>query len=338
MKIGVTMPMVQQPITAFADFAVAAEDAGFDSVWDYEVFENPFVVLATAAARTSRIQLGTGIASALARTPFEMANAAADVDALSGGRMLLGVGLGIPGLMATLHGADVDHPLARMREYGQALRAALDYLRNGTPADLQGRYYRFTTPPMPLGTRSLPGSVPIYLGGMNPKMIQVAGELGDGLVGGGYSPYYIHEYVLPNLAIGAERSGRTLADLDLISQTICCVHDDRAEAMRRARIHVGQMVANPVSDGITTAHGFERHVAAIREAMMTGGVDALTDAVDDRLVDTFSISGTPDECRAKLKNYQGLVPHIMLHPPYMPPLSRDETEDAYRNILATFAR
>jgi hypothetical protein len=112
----------------------------------------------------------------------------------------------------------------------------------------------------------------------------------------------------------------------------------RPEAIRRARIHVGQMVANPVSDGITTAHGFAGEVGAIREAMMTGGLDALADAVDERLIDTFSISGTPDECRAKLKNYEGLVPHIMLHPPYMPPLGREETEDAYRNILNTFAR
>jgi probable F420-dependent oxidoreductase len=339
MKVGVTMPMGTQPIGTFPMMARAAEDAGFDAVWDFELYENPLIVLAAAAHATTRIQLGTGVATTLSRTPFELANAAADVDELSDGRLLLGIGLGIPGLMATLHGAGVDHPLARMREYTEALKLCFDYLADESPADYQGRHYRFVTPPFnPLGSRGLKRRIPVYLGGMNPKMIQLAGELGDGLVGGGYSRLYVKDTVLPNLSIGAQRSGRDVSELTTVTQVICCVSTDRAEAIRRARIHVGQLVANPVQDGIVAAHGLEKEVDEVRQALGLGGPAALGDVTDDKLIETFSIAGSPEECRAQLQNWDGLIAHVMLHTPYVPPLTPAETEDAYYQILSAFAR
>ena len=339
MQLGVTMPMSTQPICKFPEMARAAENAGFDAVWDFELYESPLVVLAAAAMATSRIQLGTGVATALSRTPFELANAAADVDELSGGRLILGLGMGIPGLMMTLHGAAVDHPVGRMREYTEILKQCWDYMDDESPANYKGDYYQFITPPFnPLGSRGLKRKIPLLLGGMNPKMIQLAGELSDGLVGGGYSKLYVRDEVLPNLAKGAERSGRDLADLQTVTQVICCVSTDRAEAMRRARIHVGQLVANPVQDGIVAAHGLQKEVELVRQALGQGGPAALGDVTDDKLIETFSIAGSPEECRAQLQGWDGLIGHIMLHTPYVPPLNRDETEDAYNQILAAFGR
>ena len=339
LQLGVTMPMSTQPIRTFPKMARAAEDAGFDAVWDFELYENPLVVLAAVAMTTSRIQLGTGVATALSRTPFELANAAADVDELSEGRLILGLGLGIPGLMMTLHGAEVDHPLGRMREYTEILKQCWQYMADESPANYLGRYYRFITPPVnPLGSRGLKRKIPLLLGGMNAKMIQLAGELGDGLVGGGYSKLYVKDQVLPNLAKGAERSGRELADLDTVTQVICCVSTDRDEALRRARIHVGQLVANPVQDGIVAAHGLQKEVGEVRDALARGGPAALGDVTDDKLIETFSIAGSPEECRAQLQAWDGLIGHIMLHTPYVPPLTAEETEDAYNQILAAFAR
>ncbi len=338
-ELGVTVPMGTQPIRKFPEMARAAEDSGFDAVWDFELYENPLVVLAAAAMTTRRIRLGTGVATALSRTPFELANAAADVAELSGGRLLLGLGMGIPGLVRTLHGADVDHPLRRMREYTEVLKLCWSYLADESPAHYDGRYYRFITPPVnPLGSRGLTRKIPLLLGGMNPKMIQLAGELSDGLIGGGYSRLYMRDQVLPDLAVGAERSGRTLADLQTVTQVICCVSTDRDEALRRARIHVGQLVANPVQDGIVAAHGLEKEVGEVRQALAQGGPAALGNVTDDKLVEAFSIAGSPDECRVQLKAWVGLVGHVMLHTPYVPPLSPDETEDAFYQILAAFAR
>ena len=339
MQVGVTMPMGKHPLRIYPEMARAAEDAGMDSVWSYEVYENPLIVLATAALSTSRIQLGTGVVTSLSRTPFELANAAADVDQLSEGRLLLGVGMGIPGLMNTLHGAAVDHPLSRMAEYARALRQCWDYLSGGGAREFAGEHYRFAPlPGNPLGTRAMARRIPLYLAGMNPAMIRVAGQYGDGLVGGGFSPEFVTTTVRPNLARGAERAGRNPADIDVVTQVVCCVSTDRDEALRRARIHVGQLVLNPVSDGVVAAHGLEPQRDEVRAALMAGGPAALADVTADELVETFSIAGSPQEANEQLTRWQGVVDHVMLHPPYVPPLSAEETLDAYFQILAAFHR
>src|SRR6201986_2670234 len=105
-RIGVSLPMLNQPYERYAEFAALAGAAGFDSVWDYESYRNPFITHALTARAPSRIQLGTGIATAPPRTPYEMANAAADVDELSGGRTLLGLGTGGGGGVGGFHGHD----------------------------------------------------------------------------------------------------------------------------------------------------------------------------------------------------------------------------------------
>jgi probable F420-dependent oxidoreductase len=339
MQVGVTMPMDKHHLRVYPEMARAAEDAGLDSVWTYEVYANPLIVLASVALATTRIQVGTGVVTSLSRTPFELANAAADVDDLSDGRLLLGVGMGIPGLMATLHGATVDHPLARMAEYARALRRCWDYLSGGDPREFAGDYYRFTPlPGNPLGIRAMPRRIPLYLAGMNPAMIRVAGQYGDGLVGGGYSRAFVTDTVRPNLARGAERAGRNPAEIDVVTQVVCCVSTDREEALRRARIHVGQLVLNPVSDGVVAAHGLEKQRDEVRAALVNGGPAALADVTADELVETFSIAGSPQEAREQLARWEGVVDHVMLHPPYVPPLSAEETTDAYYQLLSAFHR
>ena len=101
---------------------------------------------------------------------------------------------------------------------------------------------------------------------------------------------------------------------------------------------MGQLVANPVQDGIVASHGLEKEVEEVRQALMRGGPTALSDVTDDKLVSTFSIAGSPAECRAQLQEWEGLIGHVMLHTPYVPPLSPDETEDAYRRIVDAFGR
>src|SRR4051812_37447008 len=108
-KIGVTMPILNQKMDEFPRMAIAAEQAGLDSVFDYEFYRNPFVIHATTAAVTDRIQLATGLAVSASRSPFEMANAAADLDELSNGRTLLGMGIGSADWADVFHGVDTSH-------------------------------------------------------------------------------------------------------------------------------------------------------------------------------------------------------------------------------------
>ena len=184
-------------------------------------------------------------------------------------------------------------------------------------------------------------SIPIYMAGMRPLMMQTVAEVADGLVGTLFTPRYITEFVLPNLAIGAARVGRDPDELDIASYLICSVSKDRAEAMRRARIHVGMYAAGtPIGDAIVQWHGLEADMLPVRQALMTEGPVALERVTSDRLVEAFSIAGTPDECRQQLKAYQEALPNrtIILHTPYVPPLTREESADAFRNIVEVFGK
>lgn len=340
-RLGVSMPILNQPYTAFAGMARAAEDAGFDSVWNYEFYRNPFVIHGLTAQVTSRIALATGLATAVNRTPFEMANAAADVDELSGGRTILGIGMGAAGFADIFTGGPTDHPAPRLREYITAMRCAWKHLHDGEPRSFVGEYYRFDNPPFnPFGGRRdvARPAIPVYLAALRPTMLKLAGEVADGVIGYMMTPRFVTEQVRPNLEAGARRVGRDPSAIDIASETICSISDDRAEAYRRARIQVGIYMSYPVSAPLVDVMGLQAERMAVLEALMSRGPRCLVDVVDDKLVDAFSITGTPDEARTKFAEYEGTLPHVILHTPYVAPLEQDASADAFANIVNTFAR
>ena len=339
-KLGVTMPGLNQPIDAFPTMARTAEDAGFDSVWNYEFHRNPFVVHALTAKATSRITLGTGLAAAAGRSPFEMANAAADVDEVSHGRTALGMSMGAFGWSELLNGVDVSHPASRMREYIELLHRVWDWTAGIEVGSYEGRFYRFSEPQFnPFGQRPLARPhIPIYLGALRPTMARLGGQIADGVLGYFMPPQYIRDVILPNVAVGARKVGRDPQDVDVASETVCSVSEDRAEAYRRARLQVGIYIAAELSAPMADHMGKTKERLMCVEALMTRGPMGLIDVVDDDLVDTFSITGTPDECRRKLKEFDDCLPHVILHPPYMPVLSTEESADAFNNIVQAFGR
>lgn len=339
-RLGVSLPMLNQPCEAYPELARLADEAGFDSLWDYEFFRNPFITHGGCARTTTSIHLCTGIATASSRTPFEMANAAADVDELSGGRMLLGLSTGGPGWTDLFNGSDVSHPLPRMREYIESLRLLWKHFADGEPVAYEGRYVRFTTPPFnPWGLRPLARpEIPIYLACLRPRMLQMAGEVADGVLGYLNTPRFVEEHVRPNVAKGSEKAGRDPSDVEITSLVICSVSNDRDEAMRLARINVGMYVAYPVSATVIEFMGLEEERDAVVRALFEGGPPALESVTSDELVKTFAVAGTPDEAAQQLADFEGSLPHIVLHTPYVPPITGDESERAFRNMVAAFAR
>jgi probable F420-dependent oxidoreductase len=339
-KLGVTLPSLSNTIPEIAEMARLAEDAGFDSVFHWEAYRSPYMGLAAAATKTSRITLATGIAHAFTRTPFATANLAADLDEISSGRAILGLGTGDFEFMASFHDREVAAPLSELREYVEVVRMGWDYLDSEENSPFAGRFYNFTAPILnPFGGRRLlRRRIPIYLAGFRPRAIRLAGEIADGLLGGFWSVRYLSEVVMPNVAAGARRAGRDPATVDVASETICSVCPDRDEALRRARIQVGFYAAHPFSDPIVAVNGLEKEQEKVREAIFSGGFDTLQHTTDDALVEAFSISGNPDECRAKLEQYEAVLPHVVLHTPYCPPLTSEESMDSLRWITEAFAR
>jgi len=291
------------------------------------------MTLGAAALATNRIKLGTGIAVALSRHPVVTANEAADVDELSHGRMILGLGTGAEPILQAVYDTELTHPIPRMREYIEAMRTVWGAVDSSAPASYSGTYYK-----LQLGGFHRPlvrKRIPIYLAGVKPKIIQLAGELAEGHVGYFYSPRYLKEVVHPNLAIGAKRAGRDVAEVDVSSFMVCSVSKDRKEALRRARIQMGYYAG--LVGGFCHWHGLEKEQRAIFESFMKEGPQAL-ERTDEKLVQAFSIYGTPDECRRQLASFEGILPLSVLHTPYIDPLTAEESEDALRGIVETFGQ
>jgi alkanesulfonate monooxygenase SsuD/methylene tetrahydromethanopterin reductase-like flavin-dependent oxidoreductase (luciferase family) len=339
-KYGISLPIYNTPLTELPALAATAEAAGFDSVWSYEVYANPYTVLATAAMATSGISLGTGLATAATRHPLHTANQAADVDALSGGRMMLGLGAGDSELTCST-GVNPTKPLSLMREYIDQVRESWDLMDSGAGGGYSGKFFESKVlpgPPLGVFGRTIHRPrIPIYLAALRPKMLQLAGEKTEGALGCFYTPSFNADVVRPNIAIGAERVGRDPAEVDIVSYMICSIHDDHDEAYRRARIHVGAYTAWPGFDFIVAHEGLQDDQMALRMELMAKGAGALETATSDALVDRLSISGTPTEVREKIKAFEACTPHLLLHPPSLPPLRSEETLESFHAILATFS-
>ena len=147
MKLGITMPTRTVELRRVGQYAKWAEEAGLDSAWDWELYRNPFTMLTMAALETDRVMLGTGLSVAGSRSPFEMANVAADIDDLSNGRMLLGIGSGVTEFLGAFHCNPNNKPLTRMTEYIECLRLSWQYLSNGDTPSFEGEFYQFVSPP-----------------------------------------------------------------------------------------------------------------------------------------------------------------------------------------------
>jgi alkanesulfonate monooxygenase SsuD/methylene tetrahydromethanopterin reductase-like flavin-dependent oxidoreductase (luciferase family) len=339
-RVGISLPMLNQPAHRLPDLARTADEAGFHSLWNYEFFRNPFISHAVNAGATSNIKLATGIATAACRTPYEMANAAADVDELSGGRAIIGTSVGGAGWTDAYNGADISHPLPRMREYITGMRAVWDHFTTGEPFALNGEYVQLASPEMnPWGGRELVRPrIPIYLGALKPGMLRLAGEIGDGVIGYLNTPSFVEEHVKKYVAEGAARVGRDPAEVDITSLILCAISEDRQLARRIARINVGNYVAFPISWTVIEHMGLQEERDAVLQALMTEGPSALETATSDALLDAFAICGTPDEAMEQFAAFDGRLPHIVLHTPYVPPISGADSEHSFRTVCETFAK
>src|SRR6266480_4736500 len=161
-----------------ADAARMAEEAGFESVWATEFYDRSATVgLAAMAQATTDIDLGSAIAYAFGRTPVVLAAEARDLDELSGGRLTLGLGTGTRRMQQDWHGLDGEHPAARMEELVPLLRR-LWRLHEG-PIEHEGRFYRLHVKPTAPPRHPLRPDIPIYIAGVNARMIEAAGAVAD---------------------------------------------------------------------------------------------------------------------------------------------------------------
>ncbi|HSP56110.1 MAG TPA: LLM class flavin-dependent oxidoreductase [Dehalococcoidia bacterium] len=323
------------PADEVARAAARAESAGFEAVWTSEMFHDPFLPLAAAATNTSRIGLGTSIALAFVRSPWVTALSALDLDVLSGGRFILGLGTGLKRLNERWHGVAYGKPTPHIREAVQVIRLITERAHGGEPIRFSGQYYDvdiqgWRRPQAPVRDR-----IPIYLAGVREGMIRTAAAVADGLLGHPiYSLRWIRDVVLPSLARGLAESSRTRHDFHLCLAVCCAVGKDSAAARRAAAATIAFYATVNTYEPLFAP--FAAQVGLIQAALLRGDTDSMVSAVTDDMIDAFAVVGTPDEARKRLAAYVELADSICLSPPDQL-INPGETE-AYREaLLATFA-
>src|SRR5215207_3249099 len=220
-----------------------AEEAGFDSVWVSELYSRSATIpMATLATATERVQIGTNIAYGVGRSPLMWAAEARDLDELSAGRIILGLGNGTATMMENWHGVSGDAPAVRMEELVTVLRK-LWRLDLG-PVDHEGRFYKLHLNPTADTPPPYRERLPIYTAGVNPRMVEAAGRVADGLFGHPmFTTRYVDDIVRPAIAKGAAKTGRDASEIALAGVLICSVDDDVETARRRLAYAVGQYAA-----------------------------------------------------------------------------------------------
>ena len=292
-----------------------AEQAGFESVWTTEFPDHSATVtLAAVAQATERVTLGTAIAYAFGRTPLVLAAEARDLDTLSKGRLILGLGTGTQRMQREWHGLDGEHSAPRMEELVPLLRLLLR-LDDG-PVEHEGRFYRTIVRPTAPVPPPLRADLPIYMAGVNRRMIEAAGAVADGLVGHPlFTPEYTRDVVHPALARGAERTGREQPP-PVAGYVTCVVNDDGDAARAAARGVVAFNSTVSTYRPVLTHHGFDAQADQIRAAWEQRDWAGMAAAVTDEMVEAIAIAGTPEEVRSQYRERRaGLFERALLWTP-----------------------
>jgi probable F420-dependent oxidoreductase len=309
-----------------------AEDAGFDSVWVSELYNRSATVpMATLAQATRQVQIGTNIAYGVGRTPLVWAAEARDLDELSGGRIILGLGNGTAGMMENWHGVSGDAPAVRMEELVSVLRK-LWRLDRG-PVHHEGRFYKVDLKPTADTPPPYRDHLPIYTAGVNPRMVEAAGRVADGLFGHPmFTARYIADVVQPALAKGAAKAGRDAGEIALAGVLICAVDDDVEAARRQLAYAAGQYAASRVYDRLFALHGWSAEQQTIREAARRRDTDALIAAVPDAALEAIGVACRPEDLAREVARHAADYDSLVLTPPPWG-LTPEETEAATASLI-----
>ena len=305
------------PTTA-APRARQLEAAGYDGAWTSETDHDPFLPLVAAAEHTGSIELGTNIAVAFARNPMTTAHLGWDLQLLSGGRFILGLGSQIKPHITRRFSMPWSRPAARMREYIEALHAIWKAWETGGRLNFRGDFYQHTlTNPM-FVPPPLPHRRPdVYLAAVGPLMTRTAGQVADGLLCHGFTTAdYLREVTLPALHEGRASAGRPegAVQVSLLAMAVAAetpeAHEEHCRTMRTRIAFYG---STPAYRGVLEHHGWGDAQTELHALSRRGRWAEMADVIDDEMLHTITAVGTPAEAGTILaERYGHLVDRLTL--------------------------
>ncbi len=294
-----------------------AESLGYDSAFVTHIAGRESLTVVTAyALATERIRVGTGVVPIYTRTPVTMAQTAATIDELSGGRLSLGLGVSHRAVVEGWHGQTIDHPVAEMREYVGLVRAIL----RGEPPPA-GEKWRTGFRLVGLDPRP---EVSIFIAALSPAMLRLAGEIGDGVMLWLCNPNYIREVVVPAVREGRERTGQSLEGFEIVAAVPGALTDDPAAVFGSIRGELLTYFALPFYRTMLERSGYGADIAAFDAAQ--GDVDAMRAAISDDFLLALTAVGDKLAVRAGVERYRDAGVTL----PCVGPISKTDFETTMR--------
>ncbi len=302
----------EDSIGSITELAREAEAAGMTSLYTVDAGRSATITAAAVIHATRACQVGTYIVNAYARAPWMTGLEARDLNEISDGRFVLGVGTGNLHFNELYMGIDSSKPLAKMRDFVTIVRAVVSG-RARQPVRYQGKVHRIrwraTWEP---ATTTLP----VYLSASGPNMVRLAGEVADGVgIGIMSSVEFVRDVVRPNARAGAVAAGRDADALRFpVAATVSINRDvDSArDATRAAICKLYHPIPHPYYDSQLRQLGFGEFADSAAQLMPAGRLQEAMQRVPDAVIDSMTITGTLDDCEARIRAYQGVADEVIL--------------------------
>jgi probable F420-dependent oxidoreductase len=297
-------------LTTVPEAARKIEADGYDGIFSFEGGHNALFPLLLCAEHTEHVQLTTSVVIAFARSPMTLAQEAYDLQLASRGRFRLGLGTQIKPHIEKRFSMPWSKPVERMREYVLAMRAIWASWNEGSKLDFRGEFYTHTLMTPFFNPGASPYGVPgVILGGVGPRMTEVAGEVADGFMVHPFSTEkFMRDTTIPALRRGLARSSRTLADFEVSFPLMIATDDRERDALRPRLAFYGSTPAYKV---VLDAHGWGDMQPELNRLSKQGDWATMASLVTDEMVDAFAVCGAPDEIGGLVrKRYGDLVQRV----------------------------
>jgi len=330
---GLVSPFL--PARAVAEAARLQEAAGLAGTFAAQVFGPPFAPLAAAAAGTEKLLLASGIAIALTRSPFETAMAAIDLDRMSEGRFILGLGSSVKAWTQGLFGMPYSEPVAQLRETVAAIRHVVAGAHTGQIRPFNGRYWQLDfselqAPPPPPRTH-----IPIWISALRGAMTRLGAEIGDGVIGHPiWSTQWARTVLVDELKAGLARGQRERKDIEVNLWFWATPNRDAKQSIEDGRAVVAFYAGIAQYEPYFAAHGFAEHCRRMQDAVQRGAYQTMAATVPDEMVETFVLTGTPDSVRRKGDAMWEVADSVCIIPPLLS-LAPDQTSAYFQTIAET---
>ncbi len=318
MKLDVGLGVEGKYLQRMSATARSAEELGFAGLWTSETKHDSFLPLAIAAEASEEVELGTSVAIAFSRSPMEVAQTAWDLQDLSGGRFILGLGTQVKAHIERRFSMPWGKPASRLREYILALRAIWGSFQNEGSLEFEGEFYQHTlmTPFFNPGPIDNP-EIPVYIAGVNTRLAELAGELCDGFhVHPFHSPEYVRQVIKTAIADGAEGEGRDPGDVELATSAFVITGDEERESIRQ---QISFYASTPTYRTVMEVHGWEDVSDELSKLARDKNWREMPGLITDEMLSAFAVEATPEEVGPVLKDrYEGLIDRVALYIPFVP--------------------